>query len=370
MDHRGRQQRLQDSLSTHRLDALLVTHPPNVRYLCGFTGSAGVLVIAAKKRIFFTDGRYTAQARAEVQGAKIVIARKGPLAAAAAWLSANRLSTQPKRRRGASPARIGIEGEHMTVAARSRLGGLLPAGLRLRGAPALIEQARMVKDDEEIACLRSAVNLGSSLFDRALETIRPGVRETEVAAEMEYAARQAGAEAMSFDTIIASGVRSALPHGRASQAAIPAEGFVVCDFGVILAGYCSDMTRTVYVGRPSEEARGIYQAVQQAQQAAVDVVKPGIAAGEVDRAARKSLQNSGLAKYFTHSTGHGVGLEIHEAPRLAAGQTEVLKPGMVITIEPGVYVPGKWGVRIEDMVVVTERGCEVLTPTSKELVAI
>ena len=370
MDHRGRQQRLQNSLSTHRLDVLLVTHPSNVRYLCGFTGSAGILLLTGKRQVFTTDGRYAEQARAEVQGAKIVIARKGPLATAAAWMSANRFSAQPKSRRGASPARIGIEGEHMTVAARSRLGGLLPAGLRLREAPALIEQARMVKDVEEIACLRSAVNLGSSLFDRALEAIRPGARETGVAAEMEYAARQAGAEAMSFDTIIASGARSALPHGRASQAAIPAEGFVVCDFGVILAGYCSDMTRTVYVGRPSAEARGVYQAVQQAQQAAVDAVRPGIKVSEVDRIARKSLQNSGLAKYFTHSTGHGVGLEIHEAPRLAAGQSQVLLPGMVITIEPGVYVPGKWGVRIEDMVVVTERGCEVLTPTSKELVAI
>ena len=370
MDHRGRQQRLQDSLSLHRLDALLVVHPPNIRYLCGFTGSAAVLAITGKKRVFFTDGRYTGQARAEVQGAKVVIARKGPLAAAAAWLSANRLHSQQKSRRRASPARIGIEGEHMTVATRSRLAGALPSTLRLRDAPALVEQARMIKDEEEIACLRSAVNLGSSLFDRALETIRAGVRETDVAAEMEYAARRAGAEAMSFNTIIASGERSALPHGRASHALIPAEGFVVCDFGVILAGYCSDMTRTVYVGRPSAEARGVYQAVQQAQQAAVDAVRPGVAVNEVDGAARKSLQDSGLAKYFTHSTGHGVGLEIHEAPRLAAGQPEVLKPGMVITIEPGVYVPGKWGVRIEDMVVVTERGCEILTPTSRELVAI
>jgi Xaa-Pro aminopeptidase len=364
MDHRGRQQRLQNSLSTHRLDALLVAHPPNVRYLCGFTGSAGVLVITEKKRVFFTDGRYTEQAGAEVQGARIVIAHKGPLAAAASWLSKH------QKIRSRLSSKIGIEGEHITVAARSRLAGALPSGFRLREAPALIEQARMVKDEEEIARLRSAVLLGASLFDRALETIRPGVRETEVAAEMEYAARKAGAQEMSFATIIASGERSALPHGRASQAAIPAQGFVVCDFGVILAGYCSDMTRTVYVGRPSAEAREVYQAVQQAQQAAVDAVRPGISVGEVDGAARKSLQKSGLAKYFTHSTGHGVGLEIHEAPRLAAGQSQVLLPGMVITIEPGVYVPGKWGVRIEDVVVVTERGCEVLTPTSKELVAI
>jgi Xaa-Pro aminopeptidase len=364
MDHHGRQLRLQNSLSTHRLDALLVTHSANLRYLCGFTGSSGALLLTEKKAVFITDGRYAEQARAEVRTAQIVIARQGPLAAAAAWLSAQ------KKKDHRVPSKIGIEGEHMTVAARSRLTGILPSGFRLREAPALVEPARMVKDEEEIACLRSAVLLGASLFDRALEVIRPGVSETEVAAEMEYAARKAGAEAMSFETIIASGERSALPHGRASQAAIPAQGFVVCDFGVILSGYCSDMTRTVYVGRPSAEARGVYQVVKQAQQAAVDAVRPGVSVSEVDRAARKSLQKSGLAKYFTHSTGHGVGLEIHEAPRMAAGQAEMLKQGMVITIEPGVYVAGKWGVRIEDMVVVTERGCEVLTPTSKELVAI
>ena len=363
MDHRGRQQRLQNSLSTHRLDALLVTHPANLRYLCGFTGSSGALLITEKTALFITDGRYTEQARAEVT-AKIVIARQGPLAAAAAWLSSHR----KKGRR--VPPRIGIESEHMTVAARSRLARMLPSGFRLREAPALVEQARMVKDEDEIACLRSAVLLGASLFDYALEVIRPGIREVEVAAEMEYAARQAGAEAMSFETIVASGERSALPHGRASQASVPSEGFVVCDFGVILSGYCSDMTRTVWVGRPSAEARGVYQAVKQAQQAAVDAVRSGITVAEVDGAARKSLRKSGLAKYFTHSTGHGVGLEIHEAPRVAAGQTDVLQPGMVITIEPGVYVPGKWGVRIEDMVVVTESGCEVLTPTGKDLVTI
>jgi Xaa-Pro aminopeptidase len=312
--------------------------------------------------MFFSDGRYKAQARAEVQGARIVIGRKGPLSAAADWLVA-------QRKRGRQ-LKVGIEGEHMTMAARRRLTGTLPSNIRLREAPPLVEKARMVKDDDEIKCLRSAVILGASLFDRALEVIRPGVRETEVAAEMEYVARKAGADAMSFETIIASGERSALPHGRASAAAIPGEGFVVCDFGVILSGYCSDMTRTVYVGRPSAEVRGVYQAVQQAQQAGVDAVGPGISVSEVDQAARKSLQKSRLAKHFTHSTGHGVGLEIHEAPRLAAGQTEILQPGMVITIEPGVYIPGKWGVRIEDMVVVTERGCEVLTPTSKELVTI
>jgi Xaa-Pro aminopeptidase len=175
---------------------------------------------------------------------------------------------------------------------------------------------------------------------------------------------------MSFQTIIASGERSALPHGVASAAKIPAKGFVVCDFGVILAGYCSDMTRTVHVGQPGREARRAYEAVREAQQAAINAVKPGATVGKVDDAARKVLRRHNLAKYFTHSTGHGVGLEIHEAPRIAAGQTEVLQPGMVITIEPGVYIPRMWGIRIEDMVLVTETGCEVLTPTTKELITI
>jgi len=362
MDHKGRQKRLRNALESSRLEALLVTHLPNIRYLCGFTGSAAALVITPAKSVFFTDGRYTEQARAEVQGSRVVIAHKSPTAAAGEWLSA--------RGRKRRPQTIGIEGEDLSVAERTRLAKLLGHGYRLRTAPPLVEKARMVKDEDEISLLCAAVILGASLFECALKAIRPGVKETEVATEMEYAARRAGAEGMSFETIIASGSRSALPHGRASQAAIPTEGFVVCDFGVILAGYCSDMTRTVFVGQPSDKARRIYDAVRQAQQAAVEAVKPGASVTEVDGAARKLLQKNGLGRYFTHSTGHGVGLEIHEAPRLASGQTDVLHPGMVVTIEPGVYLPGIGGVRIEDMVVVTETGCTVLTPTGKELITI
>jgi Xaa-Pro aminopeptidase len=175
---------------------------------------------------------------------------------------------------------------------------------------------------------------------------------------------------MSFPTILASGTRSAIVHGRASGARIPRRGFVVCDFGVILAGYCSDRTRTVHVGRPPAEARQFYEAVLEAQQAAIAAVRPGVTAAEVDGVARDVLRRRKLARYFTHSTGHGLGLEIHEAPRLAVGQAQKLEAGMVITIEPGAYVPGKWGVRIEDVVVVTPSGCEVLTPTDKELVII
>jgi Xaa-Pro aminopeptidase len=359
MNYTDRIKRLQRSLATHKLDSFLVTHPPNVRYLCGFTGSASALLISGRKATFFTDGRYITQAKEEIQGARVVIAQKPPLAAAAEWLA-----------KKSPPTTVGIEGDHLTVAERARLVGLLPKGVRLKSSPPLVEQERLVKDSDEIELLRSAVLLGSSLFDVALKSIRPGVREIEVAAEMEYAARRAGADALSFETIIASGERSALPHGRASEAKIPASGFVVCDFGVILTGYCSDMTRTVYVGRPPDEARRLYEAVKSAQQAAVESVRPGVSVGEVDGAARKMLQREGLGRYFTHSTGHGVGLEIHESPRVAAGQKDVLGPGMVITIEPGAYIPGRWGVRIEDIVAVTETGCDVLTPTSKELITI
>ena len=362
MNHKRRLAKLQAALEPNRLDALLAIHLPNIRYLCGFTGSAGALVIAEGKSVFFTDGRYTEQARTEVQGSRVVIARKAPMLAAGEWLAkhAGKLGLKT----------LGIESEHLTVAERTRLAKILPSGMRLREAPPLVERARMVKDADEIERLRAAVLLGSSLFDVVLKAICPGVTEIEVAAEMEYAARRSGAEGMSFETIIASGTRSALPHGRASESTIPAAGFVVCDFGVILAGYCSDMTRTVHVGRPPDAARHVYQAVREAQQRALDAIRPGASVSEVDGAARKLLRRNGLAEYFTHSTGHGVGLEIHEGPRVAAGQHQLLRPGMVITVEPGVYVPGVGGVRIEDMAVVTERGCEVLTPTTKEMITV
>ena len=353
---------MQSRLDKHELDALLVTHLPNIKYLCGFTGSAAVLVVTQPKLLFFTDGRYTEQARNEVRGAKLAIVNKSPLLASGEALAANSKTWGVKA--------LGIEGDHLTVTSRRQLKKVLPSRIKLRESPSLIEQLRIIKDADEIRLLRKSVAQGAKLFDVALKTIRPGVSETEVAAEMEYAARRAGVEAMSFETIVASGPRSALPHGRASRSAIPRRGFVVCDFGVILASYCSDMTRTVHVGAPGADARRMYEAVREAQQRAVEAVKPGAKLAEVDGTARKLLQKKGFGRFFTHSTGHGVGLEIHEAPRIAAGQTEALQSGMVITIEPGVYVPGKGGVRIEDMVLVTERGCEVLTPTPKELITI
>jgi Xaa-Pro aminopeptidase len=365
MNYKARQQNVRRELEQRRLDALLVTHLPNVRYLCGFTGSAAALLVDNSQTTLFTDGRYTTQARAEVQRSRVIIGRKAPLLTAGEWLQSNQKHPDTRRK-----CKLGIEADHLTVFERQRLSKVLTSKVQLRSVSQLVEKARMIKDSEEINRIRAAVLLGSKLFEVAVEAIRPGVRETQVAAELEYSARKAGAEGMSFDTIIASGSRSALPHARASTPSIPSRGFVVCDFGVILAGYCSDMTRTVHVGRPSTEARRIYEAVREAQQAAIAAAKPGVSLSEVDGAARNILKRGGLGRYFTHSTGHGVGLEIHEAPRVASGQSGVLQPGMVITIEPGVYIPGKWGVRIEDMVVITDRGCEVLTTTGKELVTV
>src|ERR1051326_8016832 len=362
MNFIARQTKLAAAMRRAGLDALLVTHLANIRYLCGFTGTAGALLVQAgprsHKSSFYTDGRYTQQAHEEITGARVVIGKRAAFAEACAGAQKAKISV------------LGFEAEHLSFSAYKQLAEAVRGTSRLKSAIGLVEELRVIKDAEEISQSRASVLLAASLFQTALSVIKPGVAETLIAGELELQARRAGAEGMSFDTIGAAGARSALPHGRASSQAVPGEGFVVLDYGVILAGYCSDMTRTVHVGSPGRKQRDLYQAVLEAQLAAIDVVKPGVQAGKVDQAARKVLQKSGFASYFTHSTGHGVGLEIHEPPRLGKGQQELLKPGMVITIEPGAYVPGLGGVRIEDMVLVTDSGCQVLTPTPKELLTL
>ncbi len=337
------------------LDALLVTHLPNIRYLCGFTGSAGVLVIGERSAVFVTDGRYEEQAHAEVTGTRVSIAK------GAAILSAIKQFSRSKV--------IGIEADHLSVAARKVTARALGANkARLKDTRGLVESLRLIKDPDEIELIRKAVKFGAELLPVAIKNTHPGVREVEVAAELEYVARRRGAAAMSFETIVAGGPRSALPHGVASGAMIPAKGFVIMDFGVILHGYCSDMTRTVHMGVASRHERSLYEAVLTAQIAAIEVCKPGTSMAEVDSAARNELKQAKLDRYFSHSTGHGLGLEIHESPRLAQGQDEVLRPGMVVTIEPGIYLAGECGIRIEDVVVITDAGHEVLTPAKKELI--
>lgn len=335
---------------------LLVTHLPDVRYLSGFTGSNAALVLAGGRAVLFTDGRYTAQAKAEAPGTRVVIAKKPAVTAACEWMVEAGLK------------RCGFDATQTTVAALELMRKAVPAKMRrgmFTAVEPIVAKLREIKDVDEIAKIRAAARLGCKLFDEMLEILQPGLTETEVAATLEHRARIAGAEAMSFETIVASGERSALPHGRASKARLPKRGFVTLDFGVVLDGYMSDMTRTVHLGKAQPEERDVYDAVLEAQEAAVLAATHGVTAAEVDEAARGVLRRTGLDKWFTHSTGHGVGLEIHEGPRLAAKQTQTLESGMVVTIEPGVYIPGRFGLRIEDMVLVTEKGPEILTPSVK-----
>jgi Xaa-Pro aminopeptidase len=362
----NRQRLLKVSIGQEGLDSILISSLPNIRYLCGFTGSSGALATARDSWMFFTDGRYTEQAKHQVKGASVQIGSNSPAIGASRWI-AERIG---KRR----SARIGFEADHVSFATEKRIDLELRSSLRRSGyrvvpTTNLVENLRVRKDKDEVKRIGNAVRLASGIFLDLMRRIRSSMNENEVAAELEFLARRAGAEKMSFDTIVASGPNSALPHARPSRRRI-GSGFVVLDYGVILAGYCSDMTRTVWVGRATGEARQIYAAVLEAQLAAIAAVAPGVEAQAVDGAAREVLRKHKLDKYFTHSLGHGVGLEIHEAPRLAKAQTQKLEPGMVVTIEPGVYIPGKGGVRIEDMVLVTKTGCEVLTPTPKEFLVL
>jgi Xaa-Pro aminopeptidase len=357
MDYAGRQRRFQQTLGEEKLDGFVVTHPANLRYLCGYTGSNGLLLFLDGRRVFFTDGRYTEQAHEEVKGARIVISQ-GPLVKEAAKILSKAKAT------------LGFEADLTTVQAAQQMKSEAGRQIRWKATAGLIMQQRMIKDSEELKLIREAVKLGAKVYEQAAQAIRPGVSESEVAGNLEFAARKAGADGMSFETIVAAGKRSALPHGKASQQAIPKRGFVVVDSGVILRGYCSDMTRTVYVGRAGRVEHGWYEAVLEAQLVGISTVRAGIKASTVDDAARAVLRKAKLDRYFTHSTGHGVGLEIHEPPRIGNRQDEKLAAGMVVTIEPGVYLPGMGGIRIEDMVVVTEKGCEVLTPVGKEFTEI
>jgi Xaa-Pro aminopeptidase len=361
VDHFRRIGALRRKLTRAGIPGLLVTFLPDIRYLSGFTGSSAALAVTRRTARLFTDSRYTTQAGEEVDAAQVQVVSGSPAVAAVQWLAAQ----AGVRRTGFDPART-------TVAELARWKSELPSQLRrsfLEAIPApYVEQLRVVKDTDELAVMGEAALVGCRLFDGMLKFMRPGIAEIEVAAELEHQARMLGAEGMSFETIVASGARSAMPHGRATAALLPRHGFVTLDFGIILRGYCSDMTRTVYLGKPSPEERKAYNSVLEAQENAVNAVAPGASCAEVDEAARSILRREGLGEAFTHSTGHGVGLEIHEPPRVGVGQSTRLVPGMVVTIEPGVYLAGQFGIRIEDMVAVTQSGSQVLTPAPKALI--
>ncbi|MFZ3214928.1 MAG: Xaa-Pro peptidase family protein [Candidatus Acidiferrales bacterium] len=352
---RSRIHRLRLSFSAQRADALLVTHLPDIRYLCGFTGSAGILLVETSRATLFTDSRYTLQARQEVAHAAVEIAAHGLVRAAGAAL---------KRRRGR--LRLGFAPAQLTVAQKAVLQLAAGAHVRWLAAGGLIERLRAVKDADELARMRESARLISRVWTAAVRKIKPGVSELAIAADIERSMKLQGAIGASFETIVASGRRSAWPHARPTSKLLRKNELVVLDQGAILRDYCSDMTRTVFLGRSSDRIRSLYSAVLQAQGAATVAIRPGVSAGAVDAAARKVFKRFGLDRYFTHSTGHGLGLEIHEPPRLGRAEETLLEEGMVLTVEPGVYIESLGGIRIEDEVLVTSAGAEVLTSASRE----
>jgi Xaa-Pro aminopeptidase len=340
-------------LEERKLDALLVAFGPNLRYLTGFTGSNGALLITSKDAILLTDPRYQIQASQE-SSCRVRIA-KGPL-----------VQEVLAAIRRAGVKRIGYEPARMTCEVFESLRSRLPMKASLEPVNGWVEELRMIKSPEELALIRRSVETNSRAFEQTIARVKPAMKEQDLAAELEYRMRRLGAEKPSFETIVAAGERSALPHAQPGAARIE-RGLVVVDMGAMQGGYASDMTRMLHAGTPGAKAKRMYRAVLEAQLAAIDAVRAGVRTAAVDAAARKVLKGYGLDQAFTHSTGHGLGLEIHEPPRLGRKDRLRLKAGMAITIEPGVYIEGFGGIRIEDTVIVTENGCEVLTPTSKEL---
>lgn len=335
------------------LDAILVTYIPTIRYLTGFTGSDGVVVVSRSELWLLTDSRYTAQAEEETAGFTLIEYQR-KLEETAALLG------------GECFGRIGFEASHLTVAQHTILAENL-AGVELVALPGDFSALRSVKDRSELAALERISALASQAFLDLIPMIRPGATEVRLALELEWLLREAGADGVSFNFIVASGPRGGLPHAHPTDRVIARGELVTFDFGGILDGYCSDESVTVAVGEASHRQREIYGIVKEAHDLALERVRPGVSCREVDAAARDHIASRGFFENFGHGTGHGIGLEIHEKPTLSPRSDEILAEGMVITIEPGIYLPGWGGVRIEDTVCVTADGCRPLTKVPKEL---
>ena len=344
--HKARTRRLLARLDALKLDALVTLNLKNVRWLTGYSGTAGACVISPKGCFFFTDFRYASQAKEEVRSMRRVIATKPLPEAAAEKLKFLRVK------------KIGFESRDVTVAAMVKMrkaaaGKWMPCDA--------IEKLRMIKDGAEIKTLEKNFGCLAAVFNDIGEVLRPGRREREAAADLEYRLRLRGGEKAAFDFIIASGPRAALPHGVAGDKKMKKGETVIVDWGWVLNGYHSDNTRTVFLGKPKAKLKEIFDIVLEANQRAIAKVAPGVPLKEIDAAARDFIEAKGYGKYFGHGTGHGVGLNIHEAPGVSWRSAETAREGMVFTIEPGIYLPGLGGVRIEDVVLVTKTGCRVLT---------
>jgi Xaa-Pro aminopeptidase len=351
-----RRSTLISNLGAAKLDGLLSTNPANWYYLTGFTGEAGAVVVSAKGTALITDGRFMVQGREETAGVRVIQQKKSLSESASEYLKASALR------------RVGFDPTQVSVAQLQSLRKSSGSRCLFVPAPGMIETLRMSKDAGELDQMRKAAILVGEVFEDVLPMLRPGVREFEVGAEIEYRMRKRGASGPSFETIVAFGERSALPHAQPTAKRLRKNELAVLDLGVILGHYCSDMTRTVFVGKAPGRIRTWYQAVLEAQRAAVAAAKSGAICGEVDAAARKVLAEYNIERLFVHSTGHGLGIVVHEDPRLARGQTKRLEPGNVITIEPGVYAEGIGGIRIEDDVAVHANRTELLTRVPRDLI--
>jgi Xaa-Pro aminopeptidase len=356
-----RAERLATAVAERELDAVLVTDLVNLRYLTGFTGTNGLAVVGAGTdgaRVFVTDFRYVERAAEEVQGFDRRRGGRDLFDSVSDALPAER------------PLRLGFDDAHLPVRRHAELAGTLGAEVELVAAGGMVEDLRRVKDAAELDRIRAAAALADEAFNAMLARGLTGRTERAVALDLEDEMRHRGAEAPSFPSIIAAGPHGALPHAEPRDVEIEAGTLVVIDWGAIVDGYCSDCTRTVATGEIDGDAADVYALVQRAQQAGLDAVRAGPSGREVDAAARALIDAAGHGEEFGHGLGHGVGLEVHEAPRLAKSDESALQSANVVTVEPGVYLPGRFGVRIEDLVVVTEDGAEVLTSVGKDLITV
>jgi Xaa-Pro aminopeptidase len=340
-----------------KIDAVLVASLPSIQYLTGFDGSNALLLVEPGAMTLFTDPRYTIHAGRIFPGKVVTVKRPATLTSAALKLALKR-----------KHKRLGFENQHLTYYDYQTMAEKLPLGVELVPVIPGIETQRMVKDAGELTRIRKAIDTNSAAFEAGIRKVRAGITELDLAAEIDYQQRRRGASGPAFDTIVAFGERTALPHAHPGPVKLGNNEIILIDVGARQGSYTSDMTRMLAFGNAGLRLKQMYKAVEEAQLAAIDAVRPGVSARSVDRAARIILKAHGLDKEFVHSTGHGLGLEIHEAPSLNKKDKTRLKAGMVVTIEPGAYVEGVGGIRIEDTVLVTESGCEILTPTRKELI--
>ena len=344
---------LREKMNEHQLDGMLITNPINRRYMTNFTGTAGIAVVSLSEAKLITDFRYTEQANEQAKGYEIVQHNDSIVEEVATQVEKMEIN------------KLGFEEDHLTYSVYHTYKKKIKA--ELVPVSGLIETLRMIKDEAEVEIIKTAVAIADAAFEHIVGYIRPGISERDVANELEFFMRKQGASSSSFDTIVASGYRSALPHGVASSKRIEKGDLVTLDYGAYYQGYCSDITRTVAVGEPKAELKKIYGIVKEAQRLGVEGIQAGMSGKEADALTRDYITAQGYGEYFGHSTGHGIGLEIHEGPSLSVKNDAKLEAGMVVTVEPGIYLSGLGGVRIEDDVVIKKDGNEVLTHADKDL---